>query len=122
MRLIDADELLNSIHMEQEAVGADLSVEAIEAWVELMAENAPDAVPVKPLAALLAWYAMPPVHPKGSSPAELAEAWEEFLQRQPWWQITCGECAVPHNKWTGCPKLGGKITPDNYSCGQGERI
>lgn len=35
--------------------------------------------------------------------------------------VICGECSVPHNKWTGCPKLGGKIPPDDYSCGQGER-
>lgn len=78
MRLIDADALLKSIRMEQEAVGADLSVEAIEAWIELRAERAS--------------------------------------------YVPCGECAVPHNEWTGCPKLGGKIPPDNYSCGQGERI
>ena len=35
--------------------------------------------------------------------------------------ITCRECAVPHNKWTGCPKLNGLVTPPDYRCGFGKR-
>ena len=92
MRLIDADALLKSIHMEQEAVGADLSVEAIEAWIELRAENAPDAVPVKPLAEWLAGYAFPPelkarkiVASRGRGIHEIAaEGWEAFLRGMDW--------------------------------------
>lgn len=48
-------------------------------WID--AEPTVDSVPVKPLAERLAWYAMPPVPPRGSSPADLAEAWEEFLRK-----------------------------------------
>ena len=27
--------------------------------------------------------------------------------------VRCGECAVPHNKWTGCPNLNGLVPPPN---------
>lgn len=33
--------------------------------------------------------------------------------------VTCSKCAVPHNKWTGCPKLNGLITPPDFFCGFG---
>ena len=35
--------------------------------------------------------------------------------------VCCGECAIPHNKWTGCPKLGGLVTPPDFYCAYGER-
>lgn len=35
--------------------------------------------------------------------------------------VRCFECAIPHNKWTGCPKLGGLVTPPDFYCGYGER-
>ena len=35
--------------------------------------------------------------------------------------VRCSECAIPHNKWTGCPKLNGLIPPPNFFCGYGER-
>lgn len=35
--------------------------------------------------------------------------------------VRCRECAVPHNKWTGCPKLGGLVTPPDWYCAFGER-
>ena len=35
--------------------------------------------------------------------------------------VRCNNCAVPHNQWTGCPKLNGLITPPNFYCGYGER-
>jgi hypothetical protein len=35
--------------------------------------------------------------------------------------VRCHECAVPHNRWTGCPKLGGLIPPDDFYCGFGRK-
>ena len=35
--------------------------------------------------------------------------------------VRCFECDVPHNKFTGCPKLNGLIPPPNYYCAGGER-
>ena len=35
--------------------------------------------------------------------------------------IRCRDCAVPHNKWTGCPKLNGLVPPDDFYCAFGER-
>ena len=136
MRLIDADALVRDLEVWY-CDECDRNLDCVhgrdcpiyDETTHIHEAETVDAVPIKPLAAALAWYAMPPVHPKGLSPADLAEAWEEFLRGQTWWQrdeestdITCGECAVPHNEWTGCPKLGGKIPPESYSCGQGERI
>ena len=34
--------------------------------------------------------------------------------------VRCKNCAVPHNKWTGCPKLNGLIPPPDFYCGYGE--
>lgn len=33
----------------------------------------------------------------------------------------CKDCAVPHNKWTGCPNLKGLVTPPDFYCAFGER-
>jgi hypothetical protein len=35
--------------------------------------------------------------------------------------VRCESCAVPHNKWTGCPKLGGLVPPPDFYCAYGER-
>ena len=35
--------------------------------------------------------------------------------------VRCRDCAVPHNKWTGCPKLNGLIPPPDFYCAYGER-
>ena len=35
--------------------------------------------------------------------------------------VRCGDCAVPHNKYTGCPKLNGLVTPPDFYCPFGER-
>ena len=35
--------------------------------------------------------------------------------------VRCKDCAVPHNQWTGCPKLNGLVTPPDFYCGYGER-
>lgn len=35
--------------------------------------------------------------------------------------VHCKDCAVPHNRWTGCPRMNGTIMrPDDY-CSHGER-
>ena len=35
--------------------------------------------------------------------------------------VRCKDCAVPHNHWTGCPRMNGTIMrPDDY-CSYGER-
>ena len=36
--------------------------------------------------------------------------------------VRCKDCAVPHNRWTGCPKLNGLITSPDFYCSYGERI
>ena len=33
--------------------------------------------------------------------------------------VRCRNCAVPHNRRTGCPMLGGKIMPDTWYCAGG---
>lgn len=35
--------------------------------------------------------------------------------------VRCKNCAVPHNRWTGCPKLNGLVTPPDFYCSYGER-
>ena len=35
--------------------------------------------------------------------------------------VRCKDCAVPHNRWTGCPRLNGLVTPPNFYCSYGER-
>ena len=35
--------------------------------------------------------------------------------------VRCEDCAVPHNKYTGCPKLNGLVTPPDFYCPFGER-
>lgn len=35
--------------------------------------------------------------------------------------IRCKDCAVPHNRWTGCPKLNGLVTSPEFYCSYGER-
>ena len=35
--------------------------------------------------------------------------------------VRCNDCAVPHNKYTGCPKLNGLVTPPYFYCPFGER-
>lgn len=35
--------------------------------------------------------------------------------------VRCKECAVPHNQWTGCPKLNGLVPPPDFYCAYGER-
>ena len=35
--------------------------------------------------------------------------------------VRCKDCAVPHNRWTGCPRMNGTIMePDDY-CSYGRR-
>ena len=35
--------------------------------------------------------------------------------------IRCKDCAVPHNKYTGCPELNGLVTPPDFFCPFGEQ-
>lgn len=35
--------------------------------------------------------------------------------------VHCCDCSIPHNKWTGCPKLGGLVTNWNFYCAFGTR-
>ena len=35
--------------------------------------------------------------------------------------VRCKDCAVPHNKYTGCPMLNGVVTPPDFYCPFGER-
>ena len=35
--------------------------------------------------------------------------------------VRCRDCAVPHNKYTGCPELNGLVTPPDFYCSYGER-
>ena len=35
--------------------------------------------------------------------------------------VRCKYCAVPHNKYTGYPKLNGLVTPPDFYCPFGER-
>lgn len=35
--------------------------------------------------------------------------------------VRCNDCAIPHNRWTGCPQMNGTIMePDDY-CSYGRR-
>ena len=49
-----------------------------------------------------------------------------FLEAQPTADVAevvrCNNCAVLHNRWTGCPKLNGLVTPPDFYCSYGERI
>lgn len=35
--------------------------------------------------------------------------------------VRCRECIIPHNRYTGCPRLNGLITPPDFFCGFGEK-
>lgn len=35
--------------------------------------------------------------------------------------VRCKDCAVPHNRWTGCPKLNGLVASPDFYCSYGER-
>ena len=35
--------------------------------------------------------------------------------------VRCKDCVVPHNQWTGCPKLNGLVTSPDFYCSYGER-
>lgn len=35
--------------------------------------------------------------------------------------VRCKDCAIPHNRWTGCPKLNGLIPPPDFYCSYGKR-
>lgn len=35
--------------------------------------------------------------------------------------MRCKNCAVPRNKWTGCPNLNGLVPPPDFYCAKGKR-
>lgn len=35
--------------------------------------------------------------------------------------MNCSTCNIPHNKYTGCPKLNGLIPPSDFICGFWEK-
>ena len=35
--------------------------------------------------------------------------------------VKCKDCDIPHNKWTGCPKMNGLIPPPDHFCSFGRR-
>ena len=35
--------------------------------------------------------------------------------------VRCLECDIPHNKYTGCQKLNGLVTPPDFYCPYGKR-
>lgn len=34
--------------------------------------------------------------------------------------VRCKDCDIPHNKYTGCPKLNGLVTPPDFYCAFGK--
>mgnify|MGYP003535382694 CR=1 FL=1 len=53
------------------------------------------------------------------------EEFVRFLKKQPTVDavevVRCKYCAVPHNKYTGCPELNGLVTPPDFFCPFGEQ-
>ncbi len=35
--------------------------------------------------------------------------------------VRCKDCAIPHNKFLGCPYLNGLVPPENHFCSYGKR-
>lgn len=35
--------------------------------------------------------------------------------------VRCRDCDIPYNRWTGCPKLLGRIPNDDFYCADGIR-
>lgn len=92
MRLIDADAAKLAICRDEcgeDAEGCDRMCCNFPSIIDK--QPTVDAVPIEPLSERLAWYAMPPVHPRGSSPADFSEAWEEFLRRIDWKEANNGQ-------------------------------
>lgn len=92
MRLIDADALVRELEVGY-CDACDRNLDCVhgrdcpiyDETTHIYEADTVEAVPIKPLANSLAWYAMPP-DPKGLSHADLAEAWEEFLRGKDWWR------------------------------------
>lgn len=56
---------------------------------------------------------------------EGVKATEDMIQALPIADVVevvrCKDCDIPHNKWTGCPKLNGLIPPPDFFCSYGKR-
>lgn len=50
---------------------------------------------------------------------------KEWIDTQPTADVAevvrCKDCDIPHNKWTGCPKLNGTVTDPEFFCAAGVR-
>lgn len=45
---------------------------------------------------------------------------KDYIKKQDYIKIVrCKDCAVPHNKYTGCPRLDGLVTIPDFYCGWG---
>lgn len=57
--------------------------------------------------------------------ADRDEIAEELLLQMPTADVVevvrCKDCAIPHNKWLGCPNLNGLIPPPDFYCAKGKR-
>lgn len=49
----------------------------------------------------------------------------DLVQKQPTADVVevlrCKNCAVPHNRWLGCPSLNGLVPPPDFYCAKGKR-
>lgn len=60
-------------------------------------------------------------------PIQLPDNWEDkvvekLLAKGDFVEVVrCKDCTIPHNRFTGCPKLNGLIPPENHFCSFGER-
>lgn len=60
-------------------------------------------------------------HERGLTLAGIAQLLDEAPTIDAVPVVRCADCPVPHNRWTGCPKLGGLVTPPEFYCAFGER-
>lgn len=95
MRLIDADAYIAEIHNRQEAA---------EDWIK----SSTGANQIRAKAAFLA-YCKAALTLKNMPTIDAVPV------------VRCADCSVPHNWWTGCPKLGGLVPPPEFYCAFGER-
>ena len=58
-------------------------------------------------------------------PLNYRELLQEYIKLEPAADVVevvrCKDCAIPHNKFLGCPYLNGLIPPENHFCGYGKR-
>lgn len=35
--------------------------------------------------------------------------------------VRCKDCVIPHNRFTGCPRVGGRIVHESFYCADGRK-